>query len=88
MKKRLQKSLYSHEWETLCAILRRVRKEKGLTQVKLAELLGRQQNLIAKIEAGERKLDVCQLLDYLDAMGADPLDVISELVRESRRKKR
>ena len=35
--KRLQKSLYTHEWETLCAIFNRVRKEKSLTQERLGE---------------------------------------------------
>ncbi len=79
---------YFYEWETLCAILRRVRKEKGFMQEKLGKLLGRQQNLIAKIEPGERKLDLCQLLDYFDVLGADPVAVIAELVKESKTKKR
>jgi transcriptional regulator with XRE-family HTH domain len=79
LNKRLSKSLYTHRWEQLLGILKRLRKEKGLTQVELAEVLGRPQSLIAKIEAGERRLDVCQFLDYLDAIGGDPVKVIKEL---------
>ena len=45
----------------------------------MAEVLGRPQSLIAKIEAGERRLDVCQFLDYVDALSGDPLKVIREL---------
>lgn len=84
MKQRLQKSLYTLDWEILCRILKQVRKDKGLTQEKLAQMLGRRQNLIAKIEAGERKLDVCQLMDYLETMGADPVEVVAELVHQSK----
>jgi transcriptional regulator with XRE-family HTH domain len=79
LKKRLSKSLYTHRWEQLLGILKHLRKEKGLTQAELAEVLGRPQSLIAKIEAGERRLDVCQFLDYVDALGGDPLKVIREL---------
>ncbi len=79
MKKRLSKSLYSERWEQLLEIMKRTRKEHGLTQSQLATRLGRPQSLIAKIESGERKLDVCQFLDYVEAIGTDPVILIQEL---------
>ena len=79
MKKRLSKSLYSDRWEQLLKILKRLRVEKGLTQVQLAAQLDRPQSLIAKIESGERKLDVCQFLDYMEALDASAEDVVREL---------
>jgi transcriptional regulator with XRE-family HTH domain len=79
LKKRLSKSLYSERWEQLLEIMKRTRKEHGLTQSQLATRLGRPQSLIAKIESGERKLDVCQFLDYVEAIGTDPVILIQEL---------
>jgi transcriptional regulator with XRE-family HTH domain len=79
LKKRLSKSLYSERWEQLLEIMKRSRKEQGLTQSQLAKRLGRPQSLIAKIESGERKLDVCQFLDYVEAIGTDPVTLIQEL---------
>jgi transcriptional regulator with XRE-family HTH domain len=81
LKKRLTKSIYTDHWERLLIILKRLRKEKGLTQEQLAEILGRPQSLVAKIESGERRLDVCQFLDYLDALEANPTAVIKELIQ-------
>jgi len=59
--------------------MKRVRKEQGLTQTQVASLIDRPQSLIAKIESGERKLDVCQFLDYMEALGSNPVAVIKEL---------
>ena len=79
MKKRLSKSLYTDRWEQLLKILKRLRVEKGLTQVQLAAQLDRPQSLIAKIESGERKLDVCQFLDYMEALDASAEEVVREM---------
>jgi predicted transcriptional regulator len=79
LKKRLSKSLYTDRWEQLLKILKRLRVEKGLSQVQLAAHLDRPQSLIAKIESGERKLDVCQFLDYMEALEASAEDVIREM---------
>ena len=80
MKKRLSKSLYTDRWELLLCILKRVRKERGLTQTELAMLLQRPQALIAKIESGERKLDVYQFVYYVEAMNGNPTAIIEELI--------
>lgn len=83
MKKRLAKSLYTARWELLCRKLKEIRKERGLTQAQVAELLRRPQSLVAKIESGERKLDVCQFIDYLEILEADPAEVIRQLSSKS-----
>jgi len=83
LKKRLSKSLYTDRWDLLLNILKRVRKERGLTQTQLAKILQRPQSLIAKIESGERKLDVCQFLDYVEAMDGNPTSIIQELIGSS-----
>jgi len=78
-KPRLSKSLYSARWDVLRRILKDLRLAAGLTQVQVARRLGRPQSLVAKIEAGERKLDVCQLIDYVQLLDADPVAVVKRL---------
>ena len=81
MKKCLTKSLYTAEWEILLKTLKNVREQQGWTQQQLARKLGRPQSLVAKIEAGERKLDVCQFIDYMRILEADPVAVMRRIMK-------
>jgi transcriptional regulator with XRE-family HTH domain len=81
LNKRLTKSLYTEEWESLLKILRDLREKRGWTQEQLAQKLGRPQSMVAKIEAGDRKLDVCQFIDYLRILEADPVEVMQRLIK-------
>ncbi|HIC2830924.1 TPA: helix-turn-helix domain-containing protein, partial [Enterobacter hormaechei] len=51
-------SVYSEEYQLVINALKKARKEKGITQAQLAEALGKPQSFIAKVESGERRLDV------------------------------
>lgn len=55
----------------LCARLIELRKNAGLSQRQLAERLGREQSVVARIELGERRLDVVELFRLLKALDAD-----------------
>ena len=81
MKKCLTKSLYTAEWEILLKTLKNVREKQGWTQQQLAKKLGRPQSLVAKIEAGERTLDVCQFIDYMRILEADPVAVMRRIMK-------
>ncbi|MCX6981804.1 MAG: helix-turn-helix transcriptional regulator [Verrucomicrobia bacterium] len=81
MNKRLTKSLYTKEWEVLLELLRDLREAQGWTQEQLAKKLGRPQSTVSKIEAGERKLDVCQFVDYLRILNADPVAAMRRLMK-------
>jgi transcriptional regulator with XRE-family HTH domain len=63
------KSLYKKENAALVALLRQTRDEAGLTQVELAEALGRPQSFVSKVERGERRLDLLQLRELCQACG-------------------
>ncbi len=54
------------------AVLRQLRQESGLTQVQVAERLGRTQSMVSKVEAGERALPLVETWAYAAAIGADP----------------
>jgi predicted transcriptional regulator/transcriptional regulator with XRE-family HTH domain len=58
----------------LGARLRRLRKDRGLTQVKLAEILGISPSYLNMIEHNDRPLTVSLLLKLSDALGVDLRD--------------
>ena len=37
--------------------------------------------MVAKIEAGERRLDVCQFIDYMRILETDPVAVMRRLMK-------
>jgi len=55
-------SVYSDEYQRVIAALKQARKARGITQMQLAEALGRPQSFIAKSESGERRLDVVEFV--------------------------
>lgn len=62
-------------------MLRVERKRAELTQVELAGKLGCPQSFVAKVEIGERRLDVLEFLEYASAVGFDPRSFVGRLVR-------
>ncbi|MCG2690916.1 helix-turn-helix domain-containing protein, partial [Candidatus Parcubacteria bacterium] len=57
----MSKTIYSKDHKFLVEQLKKARIEAGLDQEKAAELLGKTQSFISKIEAGQRRIDVVQL---------------------------
>jgi transcriptional regulator with XRE-family HTH domain len=53
----VEKSIYSAEYQRLCAVLRELRQEAGLTQVQVAAELGVTQSFVSKYESGARRLE-------------------------------
>lgn len=75
----MDKSIYSTEYQRLCALLRRIRRDAGLTQVQVAERLGVPQSFVSKYESGERRLDVIELGHVAEAIGSTLMDVVARL---------
>lgn len=65
---------------TFRELLLRTRKKNGVTQAEVAKRLGRPQSFVAKVENGERRLDVVELVAYARAIGAEPLAIMREMV--------
>jgi transcriptional regulator with XRE-family HTH domain len=60
-------------------MLREERLRMGLTQVALAERLGRPQSFVAKYEAGERQLDVVEFVLVTRALRTSGVGVLQRL---------
>jgi transcriptional regulator with XRE-family HTH domain len=69
--------------EALVAFLIDRREKAGLRQRDLAKRLGEYQSFVARIESGQRRIDVCEFLKIAKAIGFDPGRAISKLFREA-----
>jgi transcriptional regulator with XRE-family HTH domain len=59
----LMKSTNTPEYKAIVEKLVAARKAKGLSQAAVAEALGKHQSYIAKIEIGERRIDIIELME-------------------------
>jgi transcriptional regulator with XRE-family HTH domain len=73
-------SIYTQEYQQLISLLRAARQEKGLTQQQLASALNRPQSFIAKVENGERRLDVIEFAHLARLLSLDPADVLGAVM--------
>ncbi|MEQ8743968.1 helix-turn-helix domain-containing protein [Parasphingorhabdus sp.] len=62
------KSLRGEQHKTFVAELKRIRSEAGFTQAALAEKLGVPQSFVAKVEGLERRLDVVEFVNWMEAL--------------------
>jgi len=80
--KKFRQSIYEREQTILREWLIERRKEALLTQRELADILGVVYSLVGKVETGERRLDVVELIQYCSGLKADPIKLIRLLKKE------
>lgn len=69
---RSRRSRYASEYRKLLELLIELRNDAGVTQVDLADRIGTSQSVLSKLERGVVRMDVMDVLDYLDGIGVDP----------------
>jgi hypothetical protein len=79
----VDKSIYSAEYQRLCALLRELRHGAGLTQAQVAERLDEPQSFVSKYEAGERRLDVVELHQVASALQSSVVAILRQLWPDS-----
>lgn len=65
--------------KALIALLIEKRVAADMTQDDLADALGEYQSFVARLESGQRRVDVIEFLDIAKAVGFDPKDIIEKL---------
>lgn len=73
-------SIYSDEYQMVIKTLRDARIQKGITQAMLAKCLGRPQSFIAKIENGERRIDVVEFAHIANLLLVDPSAILDRII--------
>ncbi|EBJ1007633.1 XRE family transcriptional regulator [Salmonella enterica] len=72
-------SVYSTEYQMVIKALREARVAGHITQEELGKALGRPQSFIAKVENGERRLDIIEFVHLCRLVGIDPVSIINKL---------
>jgi transcriptional regulator with XRE-family HTH domain len=65
----MPKTIGSYAYKAICGILHRQRLAAGLSQLDVATKLQQPQSFVAKVEKGQRRLDIIEFVLYCDAIG-------------------
>ena len=76
----MPKTIHGGGHPHLVAVLTEARQRSGLTQVQLAERVGKDQSLISLIERGQRRVDVTEFVALARAMEADPAELFADVL--------
>lgn len=76
----MTRSLHTTDYAELIRLLVEARKEHGLTQQDVADRLEKPQSYVAKVERGERRLDVVEFIALARAFGVEPSALFDRLV--------
>lgn len=77
-------SVYSDDYQRVITALKAARKARGITQASLAVAFGKPQSFIAKVENGERRLDVVEFVKLARLVGMEPEAALAEIGRDTR----
>ena len=74
-------SMFTPAYREVIEAVVALRKAAGLTQRELALRLGREQSYVGRIETGQRRIDLVELVWVCKVCGADPAAAIPRLVK-------
>lgn len=83
----MAKTLGTEQHKALIAMLIAKREAAGLTQAQLAEALDEYQSFVARLESGQRRVDVIELIELARILGFDAALAVKavEQIAEKRR---
>jgi len=80
----MEKSTHTAEYRALRAELRSARERAGFSQRELAARLNVPHSWVAKVESGERRIDLVEFCWFAKACAFDPLSILERLMRNGR----
>lgn len=75
---RARRSRYAENYRLLLSLLAQERRAASVTQQMLEQATGISQSMLSKMERGVVRIDLADLLDYLDGIGSEPLPFIEK----------
>ena len=73
------KTLRTERHKALIELLIEKREAAGLTQTELAAKLGEYQSFVARLESGQRRVDVVEFLELAELLNFDPAIAIRQI---------
>ena len=77
------KTLGSARHKVLVDLIVAKREAAGLTQSQLAEKIGEYQSFVARLESGQRRIDVIEFLELASILGFDPAKAIRAIQQKN-----
>jgi transcriptional regulator with XRE-family HTH domain len=74
-------SKVSVKYAKICGLLKEFRRTAKLTQATVARRLGKPQSYVSKVESGERRIDLVELVEILEALKVDGLEFWDRVTR-------
>ncbi|MBN6514767.1 helix-turn-helix domain-containing protein [Acinetobacter pittii] len=71
------RSIHDPRYQDLIKKLIELRESRNVTQVELARRLNKPQSYVSKIEILERRIDVIELIDWLEVMNTNIKDFLN-----------
>jgi transcriptional regulator with XRE-family HTH domain len=78
----MEKSVHTAEYAAMRSELRTAREAAGLSQRDLAARLKGPHSWIAKVETGERRIDLVEFCWFVSACGIDPIPICNRLLQQ------
>ena len=75
----MKKTLESDRHEALIKFLKAKRGASGMTQAELAERLGEFQSFVARMESGQRRIDVIEYLALAETLNFDAAHALAQV---------
>ncbi|MCW9054882.1 MAG: helix-turn-helix domain-containing protein [Candidatus Pacebacteria bacterium] len=76
----MEKTLGSERHKALIVFLIQQREAVGMTQADLANAIEEYQSFVARLESGQRRVDVVELLRLSEVLKFDPHKIVDELI--------
>jgi transcriptional regulator with XRE-family HTH domain len=82
----LANSLHDPRYKRLIEMLASARKQAGLTQRDVAARLRQPPSYIGKLESRQRRLDIIELIDVVEALSLKPAAFFDQVLREIKKR--
>lgn len=75
----MDKTLVTERHKRLIVLIIEAREKAGMTQTELANALGEYQSFVARLESGQRRLDVIEFIHLAEILKFDVTEMITEV---------
>lgn len=73
----MTKSVFTEAYATMLEVLTSARKDAGVSQIELAERLGKTQSFVSQIERGARRLDLIEFCAFARGLRIEPTELFA-----------